>query len=216
MNRSLFSERFDIKIKEDMIDIEYVLRYWFGVLESDHFYPAAQARKWFRKREETDHEIRDLFGGFLMKAKAAALDRWADSAQGRLALILILDQFSRNIHRNTSEAFAGDNKAQALCLEGLELKHDEQLLPLERVFFYFPLEHAESMVLQDKSVSLFGALRDQASPALAKQMAGFFDYACRHREVIRRFGRFPHRNSQLNRPNTSQENVFLSQPGSSF
>ena len=136
---------------------------------------------------------------------------------GRLALILLLDQLPRNIHRASPAAFAQDAKARDLCLRGLSLGADKALSPLARVFFYLPLEHAESREQQARSVALFEALAaEQADGPARETFEGFADFARRHQVIIQRFGRFPHRNAILGRTSTPEEAEFLQQPGSGF
>ena len=136
---------------------------------------------------------------------------------GRLALILLLDQLPRNIHRAVPAAFAQDAKARDLCLRGLSLGADKALSPLARVFFYLPLEHAESREQQARSVALFEALAaEQADGPARETFEGFADFARRHQVIIQRFGRFPHRNAILGRTSTPEEAEFLQQPGSGF
>lgn len=183
-----------------------VLEFWF---------PADQARAsklWWGKDPQLDAEIRERFGPTLRAARAGELDHWAELARGRLALIVVLDQLSRNIHRNDPEAFAADARARALTEEGLARGHDRELQAIERLFFYLPLEHSESLDDQERCIALMQALADE----FGEQYVGYVDYAVRHRDIIARFGRFPHRNAVLGRPSTAEELEFLTQPGSSF
>lgn len=185
----------------------------------DFWFPADQTRAnqlWWGKQPELDAEIRERFGPTVHAARAGHLDAWAERARGRLALIITLDQFSRNIHRNDPEAFAGDVRARALTHEGLVRGHDRELRPIERVFFYLPLEHSEFLVDQESCVELMRRLADEVEPAQREMFAGFVDYAIKHRDIIARFGRFPHRNAVLGRVSTPEELEFLTQPGSSF
>ncbi|MFO7566042.1 MAG: DUF924 family protein [Enhygromyxa sp.] len=190
-----------------------VLDYWFP---AD---PTRANKLWWGKDEGLDAEIRERFGAGLRAAKTGALDHWAEQARGRLALIVVLDQLSRNIHRDDPEAFAADEQARALSEAGLERGHDRQLRPIERVFFYLPLEHSESLADQERCVELMRALAEEVAKqdlARREQFEGFVDYAVRHRDIIARFGRFPHRNAVLGRASTPEELEFLTQPGSSF
>lgn len=188
----------------------------------DYWFPADQSRAnklWWGKDEQLDAEIRERFAATLRAARAGELDPWAEHARGRLALIIVLDQLSRNIHRNHPEAFAADERARALTHEGLARAHDRELRPIERLFFYLPLEHSESLADQERCVALMRELAEQATaddPTRREQFAGFVDYAVRHRDIVARFGRFPHRNAVLGRPSTPEELEFLTQPGSSF
>lgn len=187
-----------------------VLDFWFG----DPLRPRSQF--WFGKSEETDSVIRDRFSGAVKEAADGGLDGWAEDPRGRLALIILLDQFPRNIWRNEAEAYLCDGLAVQLVLDGLQRDHDRALAPLERAFFYMPLEHAEDMRLQDLSAKCFAGLLVEAGEENKEIFEGFLDYAEQHRQIIRRFGRFPHRNKVLGRRSTEVEEAFLRQPGSSF
>jgi len=131
-------------------------------------------------------------------------------------LILLTDQFPRNMYRDSPQAFAYDAKALAWCLEGLKQQFDRHLRPIERVFFYLPLEHAESLEHQERSVEKFRELLDEADERRKNVFAEYLDLAVRHRNIIARFGRFPHRNRILGRESTGEELAFLKEPGSSF
>ncbi|MFM5648455.1 DUF924 family protein [Aeromonas veronii] len=194
-----------------------LLDLWFGDEADDVLRATRQAPLWWGKSSETDALLAKQFG---VQAEAAAngeLADWADLHHGRLALILLLDQLPRNIHRGTPAAFAQDPLARDLCLKGLSIGADKSLSPLERVFFYLPLEHAESREQQARSVALFEALAaEQAGTPAQATFAGFTDFARRHQVIIERFGRFPHRNDILGRTSTPEEAAFLQQPGSGF
>lgn len=186
---------------------------WFGEPANDTQRAHRQAPLWWGKSGDTDDWLRSEFGALADRAACGELDAWADTPKGRLALILLLDQLPRNLHRGNPAAFAQDGRARQLCLDGLAKGDDTHLASLERVFFYLPLEHAESLAQQDLCVTLFEAL------ALAHPLpifADYLDYARRHRAIIARFGRFPHRNAILGRQSSAAELAFLSQPGSSF
>ncbi|MQA38437.1 DUF924 family protein [Rugamonas aquatica] len=180
------------------------------------FQPADVMRgEWFQKNEAFDREIANRFGALIEQALAGGLREWdGEGPQSALARILILDQFCRNVHRGTPLAFAGDPQAlqaaQHMVVAGL----DQALTPLQRAFAYLPFEHAEDMAMQDQSVALYTRMHD-AVPA-TDGLAGMLDYAHRHREVVRRFGRFPHRNVILGRASTPEERAYLQQPGSGF
>ena len=179
-------------------DIERVLDFWF-----------AEGRKaqWFAKDESFDRAIAETLGGLHRQAAEGALDGWAASPRGALALILLLDQVPRNLFRGSPRAFATDAKARDLCLAAVEAGHDRQLADDDqRCFLYLPLEHSESLADQERSVALFAGLAD----------AEYLRYAEQHRAIIARFGRFPHRNRALGRATTDEEAAFLQQPGSSF
>ena len=194
-----------------------LLDFWFGDDSGDAPRAARQAPLWWGKSRETDALLAHRFGELAQAAAEGSLAHWAEVPVGRLALILLLDQLPRNIHRAMPAAFAQDAKARDLSLRGLSLGADKALSPLARVFFYLPLEHAESREQQARSVALFEALAaEQADGPARETFEGFADFARRHQVIIQRFGRFPHRNSILGRTSTPEEAEFLQQPGSGF
>lgn len=193
-----------------------VLAYWFGTQAGDAAAAQAQRKLWWSKDAAVDADIRERFGALVQAAADGAHHDWALTPHGRLALIVLFDQFPRNIHRDTPQAFAFDARALQLALDGIADGADRQLRPIERVFCYLPLEHAESPAMQERSVALFSALAAEVPDSDQDTFKGFMDYAVRHREVIVRFGRFPHRNRILGRVSTAAEMEFLKQPGSSF
>ncbi|MCS3458736.1 DUF924 family protein [Aeromonas sp. BIGb0445] len=190
-----------------------LLDFWFGDDTDDASRAKRQAPLWWGKSRDTDLLIRQRFGALAEQASAGTLAHWAEVPTGRLALILLLDQLPRNIHRGTPGSFAQDAKALALTLAGLSLGVDKALSPLARVFYYLPLEHSEQREHQARSVALFDAL---AAEQPGSTFAGYLDFARRHQVIVDRFGRFPHRNAILGRPNTTEESAFLTQPGSGF
>lgn len=189
--------------------------YWFGGVADDEA-GQRQSRLWWGKDGAVDAELTERFGSLVTAARSGRLEAWNSNAQGRLALILLTDQLPRNIFRGTPEAFASDPLARQLCLAGLERGDDKALKPIERVFFYLPLEHSESMPDQDHAVRLFTALFQAVPQPVMEQYRGFLTFALRHRHVIERFGRFPHRNAILGRQSSPEEEAFLTEPGSSF
>ena len=193
-----------------------VLDFWFGPLVDDTVVANRQSGLWWSKDPEVDADIRERFAELVLQAQSGALDDWLPEPRGRLALILLVDQFTRNIFRDSPEAFAGDAKARQWCREGLACHADRQLRPIERVFFYLPLEHSEDAEDQQQSVTLFRELASQVSASQMKTFAFFLTFAIRHQDIIQRFGRFPHRNRILGREATAEEVVFLTEPGSSF
>jgi uncharacterized protein (DUF924 family) len=199
-----------------MSTADAVLEFWF---------PSDNARAnalWWGKDARLDAEIRERFGSTLTAAKAGQLDEWSASPRGRLALIIVLDQLSRNIHRGDAQTYEADEQARAQTLEGLARGHDRELSPIERLFFYMPLEHSEQLEHQEQCVALIRQLaadvaaEPNVEPGRRDRFAGFIDYAVRHRDIVARFGRFPHRNALLGRSSTPEELEFLRQPGSSF
>ena len=187
-----------------------VLDFWFGAPGS--LDAGKPRREWFVKQDAFDALVRVRFGATIEQALAGGLrERDDEGPQGALARILVLDQFTRNAHRDTPTAFAGDALALAAARRLVDSGADRQLPPLQRAFAYMPFEHAEDAYMQERAVELFGVL--------AAEQPGFdemLDYAHRHRGVIARFGRFPHRNAILGRASTPEETGFLRQPGSRF
>lgn len=193
-----------------------ILDLWFGPLPDHQTYPQAKSKLWFIKSEDTDKMLRDQFTEALTQAQAGGFQAWEADPRQRLALIILLDQFSRNIYRNDPRAFAADARALALAKDGIAKGMDRQLKLIERVFFYLPLEHDESMESQDLSIKVFEAVRAEAEGDFVPQADNFLDYAHQHRDVIVRFGRYPHRNKILGRADTEDEAAFLAKPGSGF
>lgn len=193
-----------------------LLNWWFGQGSSATAIAAEKQQLWFGYRAQQDAEARERFGELVEQALNGELQDWAELPEGWLALILLLDQLPRMIHRQTPRAFAGDERAQQLVRDGLAHGGDMLLAPIQRVFIYLVLEHAENLAVQDLAVAHFSALRDIADEQEQPLFLGFLDYAERHREVISRFGRFPHRNAILGRESSDTEQLFLEQPGSSF
>ena len=185
-----------------------VLDFWFGAPGSPESQQAR--RQWFAKDAAFDAEIRQRFGPTIEAALAGTLEGWAQAPQSALALIVVLDQFTRNVFRDTPRAFSGDPAALALARDVVDRGWDKQLAPLQRVFVYLPFEHSEEIVDQCESLRLCGLLRDDP------QAGGMLEWAVKHYDIVERFGRFPHRNEILGRESTPQELEFLKQPGSRF
>jgi len=193
-----------------------VLTFWFAdALDSPE---AAQAvsKRWFTQDPAFDAAIAQRFGHLPDAALRGELDDWAGTPQGALARIVVLDQFPRNLHRESARAFAFDAYAAAAAQAAVAAGFDAQLAPLEAVFVYLPFEHAEDPALQARSVSLFTALDRRAPPGCEPLFANFLDFARRHRDVIARFGRFPHRNAVLGRVPTAEEIGWLAAGGERF
>lgn len=187
-----------------------VLDFWF--LPASHEGHGKPRDEWFRKDAAFDAAIHDRFGALIALAVAGGLREWDQQGpQGKLARILVLDQFTRNSARGKPDAFAGDALALAAARELVDSGAHLELTPVQRSFAYMPFEHAEDAAMQELAVRLFSEL--------SKENPGFesaLDYAHRHRGVIARFGRFPHRNPILGRASTADELAYLSQPGSGF
>ena len=200
-----------------MGEIEDVLEFWFGACGADGSLDPAKQKMWFGDGKKYDAEIREKFGALHERASRGELEKeWCSTPRGRIALIVVLDQFSRHVLRGTALAYAQDPAAQRIVIDGLGPRVDRGLIPAQRAFFYMPLEHAEDIEVQRLSVRCFDGLALMAAAEWRKHYESFLDYARRHLEIIERFGRFPHRNQVLGRKSTPKEIEFLKQPGSSF
>jgi uncharacterized protein (DUF924 family) len=190
-------------------DFEDVLLFWFPKhLVADHAAMASQFEWWFRGG--ADAALAERFTGVLERAARGDLDHWSQGPRSRLALIVVLDQFSRSIHRGTARAFAQDAKALALALEGLEIGHYAALeTPWEKTFFFLPLGHSEELAHLEQAVELAEQLATQARPELGRILEHSASQARGHRDVIARFGRHPHRNAVLGRRSTPEELEYL-------
>ena len=181
-----------------------ILDFWFGAT------PHAARDVWFRKDAAFDATIRGRFGDAIETALYGGFVDWTVSAPGALARVLLLDQFTRNAFRDTARAFAGDTQALATSQRAIASALDRALDPYERWFLYMPFQHCEDVAVQQRSVDIFAAL------AADTGLTGPLDYARRHAAIVRRFGRFPHRNAILGRASTPEEAAFLAGPGSTF
>jgi uncharacterized protein (DUF924 family) len=194
---------------EDLSRIDEILSFWF----KEHALSAPQIDRrmdiWFGEDPVFDHEIEKAFAGDVENACGGKLDHWAAEPRGRLALIILIDQFRRNIHRNTAKAFSMDKLALKLCVEGAMERKDKGLTPIQKVFFYMPLQHAESRKVQAKSVELFNKLAESVSPTYQATFLTVAQFAELHKDIIDQFGRFPHRNALLGRENTPEEDEYL-------
>ena len=193
-----------------------VLEFWFGEATRSAEALGGQSARWFAKDEGFDEEIRRRFGELPGEAAAGAFDHWRTTARGSLALVLVLDQLPRNLYRGDSRAFAYDALALDTALHALERGFDQALHPVEASFLYMPLEHAEDGDLQARCVSLFESLVDDAPENLSEYLARSLDYAERHRRIVARFGRFPHRNKVLGRASNEEEDEYLASGGDRF
>ncbi len=187
---------------------EAVLEFWFG--SADAFGQGGPREMWFRKQPEVDERIRERFFPTWKMAQDGRLGAWEGKPPSTLAMLLVLDQFPRNMFRDSAQAFASDELAFRVAEAALAKGHDQALDPVARWFFYLPFEHREELAAQRRSVELFAALPDEPHHRHS------LDYARRHFEIIERFGRFPHRNRLLGRISSAEEEAFLALPGSSF
>lgn len=191
---------------------EPVLHFWFGALAGG-FADAALRRRWFKADDAFDEAIRDRFTPLQRRAEAGELDAWLTSPRGSLAYVLLTDQFPRNLYRGSARAFACDPLARAAAARGIRQGFDEALGFDERAFYYLPFEHSEDLLDQHTSVGLFTTLRDETPQGKRHLTGDYLRHAHEHRDVIRRFGRFPYRNAALGRASTPEERDWLDQRG---
>lgn len=201
---------------DEMETAQSILHFWFGDSADDAAVIREKWDIWWKKNSKIDDDIRSRFEQTLEAEFRGELDSWGKGAHGRLARIILLDQFSRNMYRGAPWAFAFDERARALAREALEQGMDQSLRRVERVFIYMPFEHSEDPKDQETSVALFTALVAEAPEGQKTLFRDFLEYAVNHKAVIVRFGRFPHRNALLGRESTAEELEFLKRPGSSF
>lgn len=190
------------------MDCEEILNYWFGDIQNG-LTVENRGQLWYGSSADTDAAINARYAHKLQQGVAGELDGWNKTARGRLALILLFDQFSRNIFRRSAQAFAFDQQAQTLVLEGIELGHDKDLQAIERSFFYMPLEHAEDLALQQLCVEKMAQMIADAPQAARPALVSSLRFARDHRDIIAQFGRFPHRNEVLGRQSTQAEREYL-------
>jgi len=213
----LLSESMDATITDDdQIRMDAILSFWFK--EHELSAPQIDGRMdiWFGEDPVFDHEIEKEFAQDVEKASAGELNHWAHEPMGRLALILLLDQFRRNIYRGTAKAFEKDKAALKFCVEGAMEKTDRGLAPIHRVFFYMPLQHAESRKVQAKSRKIYERLAGSVSATYKETFETISQFADLHADIIDRFGRFPHRNKLLNRENNPEEDEYLADDSPGF
>ena len=191
-----------------MAEISAVLDFWFLPGDGPNF--GESQKNWFAKNTAFDRQISNTFATAYDRATAGELDHWQDSAEGSLALLILLDQFSRNMFRNDPKAFAADPQARTIADRAIARGFDKTFGAHQRFFFYLPFEHSENLADQNRCLDLVrqipGALDD----------GGYYNWAVAHHAIIERFGRFPHRNDILGRKSTEEEKIFLTQEGSSF
>ncbi|GAA6139522.1 DUF924 family protein [Arenicella sp. 4NH20-0111] len=174
-----------------------VLTFWFEEIEPTY---------WWKKDENFDQLIVDRFGGLLKQASRCELNAWRATPKGRLAEIIVLDQFSRNVYRGTASAFSNDPLALALAQEAIINQANKHLTPIENSFLYMPFMHSESLKIHQIAIDLFKGNGIESS----------YEFELKHKDIIERFGRYPHRNAVLGRQSTQEEVMFLKSPGSSF
>ncbi|MEQ5833520.1 DUF924 family protein [Marinobacter sp. NFXS9] len=199
-----------------MLSAQEVIYFWFGELDRDGLPDAYHRERWFKSSRSFDWEIRRRFLSLVLVASEEGLSEWRSDATGALAEILLLDQFSRNIHRGRAMAFDNDALARRCCLEGLDKGVDVQLPLIQRGFFLMPLQHSERLADQEKGVALYEQLMATADGRLRDVLSSFYQSATQHRDLIAKFGRFPHRNELLGRHSTDAEKAYLADGGQRF
>ena len=197
------------------MNADTVVDWWLGPARNDLARLGERMPHWFGASEEMDTQMRETFGETIVEASLGDLDHWAEQPVGRLALILLMDQFRRNVYRGTADAFACDELALDLCLGGIDAGMDRQLSLAERMFFYMPMQHAESEAVQKQAVETYDALAAEAPAEVREIFESCADYARLHRDIVLQFGRFPHRSTILGRDSTEEELAFL-KDGPSF
>ncbi len=198
---------------ERHVTLDEVIDYWLGPVPKhpDELKPYSQ--RWYRVDAEVDAQVAERFGQAVEQARSGELLHWGEEAWGALALVILLDQFGRNVYRDSALAFVGDPLARAIAVRALDRGFDRQLSVPGRAFLYHPFEHSEDLADQARSVALFECLVEEVEPLWRDFAAGFVGYATAHRRVIERFGRFPHRNAALGRESSAEEREYLEAGG---
>jgi uncharacterized protein (DUF924 family) len=196
--------------------VNRIIDYWFGGVERDIHRLPQQSQRWFNGGAAVDAYVTEHFQAYVEPAAQGELESWKQTPLGFLALIIVLDQFPRHIYRHQPQAFAYDAIALSLCLEGIETGIDQSLPCIQRKFFYLPLQHAESLPIQEQSVAYYATLATEAPPEWQEHFKDALKYAEQHREIIKKFGRFLHRDAILGRETSPEELEFLNLPGIVF
>ena len=198
--------------------VKKVLHFWFGNIKNGDVPDKNKQEMWWIKDPKLDQLIKNHFEKELLRAKSVKIDEINDNPDEMLAHIILLDQFSRNIYRESPGSFAQDNLALNIVLKGLRMDLDKKMLPFQRAFFYMPLMHSEDIDIQKKSVECFSGLEKEYkySKDFANLVKQNKKYAVLHHDIIEKFGRYPHRNRILGRESTPEEIEFLKEPGSTF
>lgn len=191
-------------------DSESIVEYWLGAAENNPQLAATCGELWYGTDVAVDQHIKKTYGETLLKAESGKLDNWVLDPQSGLALVILLDQFSRNIYRGSADAYKNDAHARNIAGQMIDLSAHRSLSYLGRAFLYHPYHHSESIKDQDRSVKLFTELVDICEEEWREQLNSFLKFAIHHRNTILKFGRFPHRNALLGRENTAQERDHLS------
>ncbi len=196
--------------------VESIHLFWFGPLQGAHDFPTDRKKLWWMADETTDAEIRERFGSQVERALDGELTAWCKTPRGTLALVLLLDQFTRCLGRGEAAAFAGDERAQAIAHEAIEQGTDRKLRFIERSFLYMPLMHAESKGTAQRSLELFGELSAEIKKTGGEGHPDFLSPAQTHADIVLQFGRYPHRNAIVGRESTAEELEYLANSDVSF
>ncbi len=196
--------------------VDELLDFWYADTIDHPAHIGPRMPFWFQADDQRDAQIVARFSDQVAAARSGQLDALKSTPRGQLALVLLLDQLPRNIYRGTAEAFASDADALSICMQGIAAGTDTTLGPAECLFYYMPLQHAESLEAQEHAVKIFDALAESVAPELTDVFVGCADYARRHHDIVARFGRFPHRNALLGRTSTPEEIAFLEGGGDTF
>jgi uncharacterized protein (DUF924 family) len=199
-----------------MANYRAILDFWFGTLEDISHFPKDKMRMWFGKNPDFDLHLKKLFETTLQEASKGLCNTWKQTPEGKLALIILYDQFARSIYRGSEKMYAFDRLAMELAIELVDKGEDKKMHPAMRIFAYLPFEHSEDLPYQILSVELFKKLTAEAPDSYKDILKDCEDYAIQHYDIIEKFGRFPHRNAILGRTSTQEEKEFLLKPGSSF
>lgn len=197
-------------------DVVRVLDFWFGSLNDSDAFDSGLLDRWFSVDSALDQMIREQFGTLVEAVAAGRCQEWQATADGALASIVVLDQFSRNIYRDRARMFEFDALAYEIAQQSLDAGLDCLVHPVQSAFFYMPFEHAEDLATQEHAVTLFRMLQRRVAEPYRDQYAAFVDLALAHRDIVARFGRFPNRNKTLGRESTTAEAHFLELEGSAF
>lgn len=188
---------------------ENILKFWFGQVEDTIVPSEKRARIWFGEDPDIDHDIKEQFNKVLLDTIAGEKEDWKSEPRGQLAMIIVLDQFSRHVYRSTPKAYAQDAISLDICINGIQKEVEHGLSLIERVFYYFPLLHSEDLTYQEQSLHAYQILADLAFSETRVIYDSFYKFANHHYSIIQRFGRFPQRNVVLGRESTAEELIYL-------
>ncbi len=204
-----------MSLGKDNRQVKELLDFWFGDSKNDPDW-REQHRRWYGGGQKLDNDILQRFGNLVVQALAGELSAWQQSPDACMALLILLDQFPRNIYRGSARAFAGDEQARAALALALDGGFETSLSIVERSFLYMPLEHSESLGDQQHCVALFERLLAEVPRSFKGNIRNSLDFARKHRDIILLFGRFPHRNTLLGRESTMEERRYLDEGGARF